>query len=118
MPRRASCWTIIRTAIRTMKSFQPDSSLRAEATVQQHSGHRRFSRVATYVTCEISRRVYRWTRSSWRIEQRIKALQARLGALPRSGIGILVEELDPALDRRVASFRLPDRELVIADFDQ
>ena len=29
-----------------------------------------------------------------------------------------VEELDPALDRRVAPLRQPDHELVIADFDQ
>ena len=76
------------------------------------------SRLASYVTCEISRRIYRWTRSSWRIEQRCEALQARLGALPREGVGMRVEELDPALDRRVAPLRVPDFELVIADFDQ
>jgi len=29
-----------------------------------------------------------------------------------------LEELDPALDRRVAALREPDRELVVADFDQ
>ena len=75
-------------------------------------------RLASYVTCEISRRIYRWSRSSWRIEQRCKALQARLGALPRDGVGMLAEELDPALDRRIASLRQLDRELVIADFDQ
>jgi hypothetical protein len=101
-----------------MKSFQPGSFPRAEAKVEQDSGRRRLSRFTTYVTCEISRRVYRWTRSSCRIEQRIKALRARLGALPRSGVGMLVEELDPVLDRRVAALRVPDRELVVADFDQ
>ena len=78
----------------------------------------KFGRLASYVTCEIGRRVYRWTRSSWRIEDRIKALQARLGALPRNGVGVHVEELDPGLERRLAGLRTRDRELVIADFDQ
>lgn len=78
----------------------------------------KLSRLASYVTCEISRRIYRWTRSSWRIEQRCKALQAKLGALPRDGVGMRAEELDPELDRRIAPLRQADRELVIADFDQ
>lgn len=75
-------------------------------------------RLASYVTCEISRRIYRWSRSSWRIEQRIKRLQARLPELPRAGVGLLLKDLDPRLDRRLAGLREHDRELVIADFDQ
>lgn len=78
----------------------------------------KLSRLAAYVTCEISRRIYRWSRSSWRIEQRRKALQARFGALPREGVGIRVEEIDAELERRIATLRQPDRELVIGDFDQ
>jgi hypothetical protein len=74
--------------------------------------------LASYVICEISRRIYRWTKSSWRIEHRCKALRARLGALPREGIGMRVGELDPELDRRISPLREPDRELVIGDFDQ
>jgi len=93
-----------------MKIFPPASLQPADVP--------KLRRLPGYVTCEISRRIYRWTRSSWRIEQRLKALQARLGALPRSGVGMRVDELDPELDWRVAPLREPHRELVIADFDQ
>lgn len=80
---------------------------------------RPLTRFATYVTCEISRRIYRWSRSSLRIEQRSRRLEAELGRrLPRPGVGMPVEELDPALDRRLAPLRKADCELVIADFDQ
>lgn len=78
----------------------------------------KLSRLATYAACELSRRVYRWTRSSWRIEQRIKALQAQLGALPREDVGIAVADIDPQLEQRLAPLRQQDRELVVADFDQ
>jgi len=74
--------------------------------------------LGTYATCEISRQVYRWARSNWRVEQRIKALRDRLGALPRRGVGMLAKDLDPELDNRGARLRVPDQELVLADFDQ
>jgi tRNA A-37 threonylcarbamoyl transferase component Bud32 len=83
-----------------------------------HSGHRRIGRLATYVTCEISRRVYRWSRSSWRVEKRFKRLRSQLPDLPLSGVGLLVSELDPALEERLEPCRKADRELVVADFDQ
>lgn len=73
--------------------------------------------MARYLTFEIWRRIYRWTRCNLGLERRISRLKAQLSDLPRS-VGVRLEELDPKLDEKIASLREPDRELVIADFDQ
>ena len=64
---------------------------------------------------EISRRIYRWSPVELADRASLKALQARLGALPRAGVGMLAEELDPATRQahraacgaRTASWSLP-----------
>jgi hypothetical protein len=71
-----------------------------------------------HVMAELSRRLYRWTRSNLRLKQRLRRLQVRLGQLPRTGVGVPVGTIDLALEARLASSREPNRELVIGDFDQ
>jgi hypothetical protein len=48
----------------------------------------------------------------------LKALQAQLPDLPRSGVGIALKDWDPLFERHVAPRRERHHELVIADFDQ
>ena len=38
--------------------------------------------------------------------------------LPRDGVGVLLKDVDPEMEKRIAPLRREDRELVIGDFDQ
>lgn len=67
---------------------------------------------------ELWRRLYRRRRLNRDLRGRSKALHARLGGLPRAGVGIPLAHLDAALDRRLADKRARGCELVIGDFDQ
>lgn len=74
--------------------------------------------IATNLLCDVGRRAYRWSRFSLRLGQRVNTLRARLGALPRKNVGVLLKDIDPAMEERVRPLRQIDRELVIGDFDQ
>lgn len=52
------------------------------------------------------------------MRQRLELLKHELSQLPRTGVGIALEELDPGLNRRLAPLRKPGLELELADFDQ
>jgi tRNA A-37 threonylcarbamoyl transferase component Bud32 len=97
-------------------SSRPASSRTAEAVGE--ATQRQSFGIATYLLWEIARRAYRWSRSNLRLQQRVERLKARLPTLPRSGVGVLLKEVDPTAERRIAPLRQPDRELVIGDFDQ
>jgi hypothetical protein len=71
-----------------------------------------------FLIWEIARRAYRWRRLNIGVGRRLRRLQARLANLPRTGVGVLVKDVDPSLDERLAPMREKDRELVIGDFDQ
>lgn len=94
-------------------TFWPATLQPAEAAVTTE-----LSRVVAYLPREISRRIYRWSRSKLALGRRLELLKRELSQLPRTGFGIALKELDPALDRRLAPLRTPGCELEIADFDQ
>lgn len=75
------------------------------------------TRLVGFVTWEIARRLYRWRRLNIGVRQRLERLQEQLTKLPRTGIGVLLKDVDPALDERLRPMREHDRELVIGDFD-
>lgn len=98
------------TTISRPASSQPAEAIR-EASAQP-------SGIATYLALEIARRAYRWSRCNLRLRERVDRLKERLPILPRSGVGVLLNDVDPRLEKRIAPLRCPDRELVIGDFDQ
>lgn len=97
--------------------FRPASSQPAEAVGREPAQHQS-SRIVTYLLCEVARRTYRWGLSNFRLRRRAEALEERLSKLPQSGVGPLLKDVDPAMERRIAPLRSEDRELVIGDFDQ
>ena len=95
---------------------RPASSQPAEAAAQA-SAERQSGTIA-YFLCEIARRTYRWRRANLGLQRRAERLREQLPDLPRNGIGVLLKDIDPATERRIAPLRQPDRELVVGDFDQ
>lgn len=67
---------------------------------------------------ELARRLYRWERLKLGLAARTARLRDQVGKVPRRGVGAMLKQIDPALDRRIADRRAPGRELVIGDFDQ
>jgi hypothetical protein len=100
------------------RSLRQAEQARMKAGVPASSRETQLPNIARYVTFEISRRIYRWSRSNLRLQERLRQLKLELRELPRPGVGILLEELDPELDARIAPLRQANRELVIGDFDQ
>ena len=96
---------------------RPASSQPAEAGGEA-SAESRSPKTIAYLLCEIARRTYRWSRGNLGFPRRIERLKQLLPDLPRNGIGVLLKDVDPATERRIAPLRQPDRELVIGDFDQ
>jgi hypothetical protein len=71
-----------------------------------------------YLMAELSRRLYRWSRSNVRLKRRLRRLQHELADLPRTGLGVRLKDIDPKLESHIARLRQHNRELVIGDFDQ
>ena len=96
---------------------RPASSQPAEAAGDAWA-QRQSPGIITYLLCEAARRTYRWSRANLGLERRIELLKQLLPDLPRNGLGVLLNDVDPAMERRIAPLRQHDRELVIGDFDQ
>jgi tRNA A-37 threonylcarbamoyl transferase component Bud32 len=100
------------TTISRPASSQPDDALWRASAERQPPG------TITYILCEIARRTYRWGRANLRLQRRLERLKGQLSDLPRRNVGVLLKDVDPKLERRIARLRQQDRELVIGDFDQ
>ncbi len=101
-----------------MTISRPASSQPAERAREASARPRHRQPTAAYLLHELARRAYRWGRSNLRLQQRVERLKARLPTLPRRGVGVLLKDVDPEMEKRIAPLRHEDRELVIGDFDQ
>jgi tRNA A-37 threonylcarbamoyl transferase component Bud32 len=100
------------TTISRPASSQPAEAAGEGRTEPQSPG------IIAYLLCEAARRAYRWSRGNLGLQRRVERLKQQLPDLPRTGIGVLLKHVDPAMEMRIAPLRQPDRELVIGDFDQ
>lgn len=90
---------------------------RPDTAQASRSERGRLFRALSFVRWEIARRRYRRRRLNLGVAERLARLREELSQLPRSGVGPLVKDLDPALDRRLEPLRREGCELIVGDFD-